>query len=135
MRSKPVTQSNGIVVRKLSICKLPNVTTSPAQPLSYSSPPIQQEHSATQLSSSANPEHAVITSSPEQPPCSTQFTSQQPLFTALTLRATDPNYLLQQTFITNQLLLTVLKNQTTIMNTLNNLTILLTRGLTTLPTA
>ena len=48
--------------------------------------------------------------------------------------ATDPNYHLQQTFITNQVLLTVLKNQTTIMNTLNNLPMLLTRGPTTLPT-
>ena len=48
--------------------------------------------------------------------------------------ATYPNYHLQQTFITNQVLLTVLKNQTTIMNTLNNLPMLLTRGPTTLPT-
>jgi len=99
-------------------------TSSPAQPLSYSSPPIQAVSTsspAQPLSYSSPPIQQGHPSSPEQPPCLTPFTSQQPLFTAPTLPATDPNHLLQQTFITNQVLLTVLKNQTTIMNTLNNL--------------
>ena len=83
-------------------------TSPPAQLRTYFSLPIQQGHPATQLSTPENLEHAVITSSPEQLPCSTPFSSQQPPFTAQALPAADSNCLLQQTFITNQVLLTVL---------------------------
>lgn len=98
-------------VQPLSYSSLPiqaAARSPPAQLRTYSSLPIQQGHPATQLSTPENLEHAVITSSPEQLPCSTPFSSQQPPFTAPALPATDSNCLLQQTFITNQVLLTVL---------------------------
>lgn len=98
-------------VQPLSYSSLPiqaAARSPPAQLHTYSSLPIQQGDPATQLSTPENLEHAVITSSPEQLPCSTPFSSQQPPFTAPALPATDSNCLLQQTFITNQVLLTVL---------------------------
>lgn len=100
-----------VISTALSYSSLPiraAATSPPAQLRTYSSLPIQQGHRATQLSTPENLEHAVITLSPEQLPCSTTFSSQQPPFTAPALPAADSNCLLQQTFITNQVLLTVL---------------------------